>query len=104
MLKVIENGGKPQMYYYNHFVDDGSNWLGKVDLHCHTEKERKESANIVKRTLDIWNEMSYLQLEFMDKHEEIGNGVFEVTYSDGSVVTVDYNKKTYSLKKGDSAK
>lgn len=99
MLKVIEYGGKPQMYYYGHFVDDGTNWLGNVDLHCHTEEERKESADIVKRTLDIWNEMSYLQLEFMEKHEEIAEGIFEVTYSDGSVVTVNYNDKTYSLRK-----
>ncbi|MBQ7294392.1 MAG: hypothetical protein IJW79_11725 [Clostridia bacterium] len=99
ILKVIEYGGKPQMYYYGHFVSDGSDWLGKVDLHCHTEEERNESARIVKDTLDIWNEMSYLQFEFMEKHEEISDGVFAVTYSDGSVVTVDYNKKTYSLKK-----
>ncbi len=99
MLKVIEYGGKPQMYYYGHFVDDGTNWLGKVDLHCHTAEERAESADVVKKTLDIWNEMSYLQFEFMEKHEEISDGVFAVTYSDGSVVTVDYNNMTYSLKK-----
>ena len=104
LLKVIEYGGKPQMYYYGHFVDDGSDWLGKVDLHCHTENERKESAVIVKNTLDIWNEMSYLQYEFMEKHEETADGVFAVTYSDGSVVTVDYNQKTYSLKKGGAEK
>ena len=104
ILKVIEYGGKPQMYYYGHFVDDGSDWLGKVDLHCHTEEERKESADVVKNTLDIWNEMSYLQFEFMEKHEEISDGVFNVTYSDGSIVTVDYNNKTYSLQKGASSK
>ena len=104
MLKVIEYGGKPQMYYYGHFVDDGTNWLGKVDLYCHTEDERKESAIIVKDTLDIWNEMSYLQFEFMEKHEEISDGVFAVTYSDGSIVTVDYNQKTYFLKKGGAEK
>ena len=92
------------MYYYGHFVDDGSDWLGKVDLHCHTEEERKESADVVKNTLDIWNEMSYLQFEFMEKHEEISDGVFNVTYSDGSIVTVDYNNKTYSLQKGASSK
>ena len=104
MLKVIEYGGKPQMYYYGHFVDDGADWLGKVDLHCHTADERKDSADIVKKTLDIWNEMSYLQFEFMEKHEELSYGVFAVTYSDGSIVTVDYNAKTYSFKKGESAK
>lgn len=104
MLKVIEYGGKPQMYYYGHFVDDGSDWLGKVDLHCHTESERAESTDVVKRTLDIWDEMSYLQFEYMEKHEQIADGVFAVTYSDGSVITVNYNNKSYSLKKGAMAK
>ena len=99
MLKVIEYGGKPQMYYYAHFVDDGSDWLGRNDLYCHNDVERKESAAIVKKTVDIWNDMSYLQFEFMDKHEEVADGIFEVTYSDGSVVRVNYNDKTYSLKK-----
>ena len=99
MLKVIEYGGKPQFYYYAHFVDDGSNWLGKFDLYCHTKEERENSADVVKKTLDIWNEMSYLQFEFMEKHEEISDGVFKVTYSDGSRVTVNYNDKTYILEK-----
>jgi hypothetical protein len=102
MLKVIEYGGKPQMYYYGHFVTDSSDWLGKVDLHCHTEEERKESALVVKKTMDIWKDLSYLQLEFMEDHEEIADGVFATTYSDGSVVTVDYNTKKFTLKKGGS--
>ena len=45
--------------------------------------------------------MQYLQYEYMEKHEEVEPNVFEVTYSDGSVVTVDYNKKTYRLKKAE---
>jgi hypothetical protein len=102
MLKVIEYGGKPQMYYYGHFVDDGSSWISRHDLYCHSDKARKESADVIKKTLDIWNEMSYLQFEFMEKHEEIASNVFAVTYSDGSVVTVDYNNMSYSLKKAES--
>ena len=102
MLKVIEYGGKPQMYYYGHFVDDGSNWISRHDLYCHSDEARKESADVIKKTLDIWNEMSYLQFEFMEKHEEIASNVFAVTYSDGSVVTVDYNTMSYSLKKAES--
>ena len=99
MLKVIEYGGKPQLYYYAHFVDDGSDWIGRLDLYCHTKKERKESAEVVKKTQDVWSELGYLQFEFMEKHEEIADGVFKVTYSDGSKVTVNYNDKTYVLEK-----
>ncbi len=104
MLKVIEYGGRPQMYYYARFVDDGSDWIGKVDFFCHTDAERRESALKVKETLDILREFAPLQYEFMEKHDEIADGVFVITYSDGSVVTVDYNKQTYTLKKGEAVR
>lgn len=100
MLKVIEYGGKPQMYYYARFVDDGSDWIGKGDFHCNTDEEIEFSAQKAKETADGYKELAYLQYEFMEKHREIEENVFEITYSDGSVITVDYNKKTYELKKG----
>lgn len=99
VLKVIEYGGKPQLYYYAHFVDDGTDWIGRNDFGCHTDGERSFAAAKLKETMDIFGEISYLQYEFMEKHEEISDGVFEVTYSDGSIVTVDYNSKTWSVKK-----
>ena len=101
LLKVIEYGGRPQFYYYAHFVDDGTDWIGRNDFYCHTDDERRESAAKVKETMDIFGELTYLQYEFMEKHEQIADGVYAVTYSDGSIVTVDYNAKTYTLKKGE---
>ena len=53
--------------------------------------------------MDIFEPMAYLQYEFMEKHERVADGVYAITYSDGSVVTVDYNTKTHSLKKGPKA-
>jgi len=99
ILKVIEFGGRPQIYYYAHFVDDGTDWIGRNDFYCHTDEERRESAAKVKQTMDIFGKLSYLQYEFMDKHEKLSDGVYRTTYSDGTAVTVDYNKKTYTLKK-----
>ena len=49
--------------------------------------------------MDAYRELAYLQYEFMEEHKEIAPNVFAVTYSDGSIVTVDYNQKTYTLKK-----
>lgn len=100
MLKVIEFGGKPQIYYYAKFVDDGTNWIGEGDFGCHTDEKIAFSTSKIKETIDGYNEISYLQYEFMEEHKEIAPNVFEVTYSDGSVVTVDYNSKTYNVKRG----
>lgn len=100
MLKVIEYGGKPQMYYYAKFVTDTSDWIGKGDFHCNTDEEIEFSAIKLKETADAYDELSYLQYEFMEKHKEISPGVFEIEYSDKSVITVDYNNKTYKLDKG----
>ena len=100
-LKVLEYGGKPQIYYYAQFVSDGTDWIGKGDFHCNTDEERAFSAKKVKETIDIYNTMQYLQYEFMEKHEEISENVFKTTYSDGSEMIVDYNEKTYKLIKGD---
>ena len=47
----------------------------------------------------MFKEMAYLQYEFMDKYEEISPLVHKITYSDGSVITVDYENKTYKLEK-----
>ena len=99
MLKVIEYGGKPQLYYYAHFVSDGTDWIGKGDFRCNTNEEVEFSAVKAKETMDAYRELAYLQYEFMEEHKEIAPNVFAVTYSDGSIVTVDYNQKTYTLKK-----
>ncbi|MGN0178735.1 MAG: DUF5696 domain-containing protein [Monoglobaceae bacterium] len=102
MLKVVEFGGKPQMYYYAKFVSDGTDWIGSGDFRCNTNEEIEYSASKAKEIVDAYNEIKYLQYEFMEDHKETEPNVFEIKYSDGSVVTVDYNNKTYTLKRGRS--
>lgn len=99
ILKVIEYGGKPQFYHYAKFVSDNTNWIGDGDLYCHTQEHIERSAAAVKKTMDIFAELSYLQYEFMAGHRKIADNVYETRYEDGSVVTVDYNTKTYRLQK-----
>lgn len=99
MLKMIEYGGRPAIYYYSKFVSNGNDWMGGNDFRMSTDEELKESVEASKKTYDIFNELSYLQYEFMEKHEKIADKVFETTYSDGSKVTVDYNTNTYKLEK-----
>lgn len=103
ILKTIEYGGKPQIYYYARFVSDNKDWIGKNDFHCHTQEEVDYSAEKVKQIVDIYNELSCLQYEFMENHEEIKPNVFKTTYSDGSFTVVDYNTKTYSITTGEKS-
>ena len=100
LLKVIEFGGKPQIYYYAQFVDDGKDWIGKGDFRCDSREYIDFSTECVKKSEDIYKELSYLQYEYIEDHREVSPGVYKITYSDSSVITVDYNKKTYTLLKG----
>lgn len=95
-LKWIEYGGRPALYYYSRFVDNGKDWIGKSDF---TVDNMENCTAAAKAQQDIYDEMSYLQYEFMDKHEKVADGVYRVTYSNGSVVTVDYNAETYTIEK-----
>ncbi len=97
ILKAIEYNGRPAIYYYAKFVSDGSNWIGKGDF---TYEYNEDCAVAAKKYYDIYKELSFLQYEFMEKHEEISPKVYQITYSNGSIVTVDYNQKQYSLVKG----
>ena len=61
----------------------------------------KRTTAYAKELSDAYKEISYLQFEFMDKHEKIADNVYRVTYSDGSYITFDYNNNTFKLTKND---
>ena len=100
LLKVIEYGGRPQGYYYAKFVSNGTNWIGDGDLVCDTDEALEAGTRDIKVLTDIYDELCYLQYEFMEEHEELAPGVFKTLYSDGSYTVVDYNTKQYKLVKG----
>lgn len=100
-LEVLEYGARPSFYLYSRFLE-GSNqddWLGKVDFECGTDEELKYTVSKIKEAYDNYKELAYLQTEFIEKHEQTAEGVFRTIYSDGSVITVDYNNKSYNLTK-----
>lgn len=102
-LKLIEYGGRPLFYYYAKFIDEDDrratfgNWMGRTDLVCTTDTQLKESVALLKQTSDEYARLSDLQYAFMDQHEQLAAGVYRVTYSDGTVVTVDYNQESYEV-------
>lgn len=101
-LKVMEYGGRPAIYFYSQFVtpnQERGNWMGTVDYACHTKEERKESVRQIVKICRAYAEAAYLQKEFMEEHKETAPGVFEIGYSDGSRVIVDYEQKNWQIKK-----
>lgn len=100
MLRLIEYGARPTIYYYSKFKSDGTDWIGDEDFTFDTPQRMEKSVIGTKQTEDFYNQYSYLQYELIEKHEKISENVFATTYSDGTVVTVDYNEKKYDIKRG----
>lgn len=100
-LKFIEYGGRPLAYYYSKYVGENGcgNWMGEEDLLCDTPEQLTDSVARIKRMQEEYEVLCSLQYEFMDRHEEIASGVFEVEYSDGTVITVDYNAGKYTVRR-----
>ena len=73
--------------------------MGTVDYACHTKEEREKSVDEIAVTYKAYQEIAYLQTEFMESHRETAPGIYQIIYSDGSVVEVDYNKKIYTCTK-----
>lgn len=96
-LKVIECGGRPLMYYYSKFGET-KNWMGDIDLTCDTDEDLVKSVAYVRKAYEEYRKLSYLQYEYMEKHEKLSDNVYMVTYSDGTTITVDYNAGTYEMK------
>ena len=95
-LKLTECGGRPAVYYYSRFVNDGTDWMGAEDFTMNT---LSRDIPALKEQYDRFSSMAYLQYEFIESHEETSPGVFTVTYSDGSRVTVDYNTLAFRLER-----
>lgn len=99
-LKLVECGGRPAFYFYCKHIDDGddhADWLGKTDLICDTDEQLRYSVSKIKEGYEEYKTLMHLQTEFMQSHREVAENVFEVKYSDGTSITVDYNELTYTI-------
>ena len=52
----------------------------------------------MKKALDVYKDVCYLQEEFILHHEK-RDGIARITYSDGSMMTVNYNEKSSEITK-----
>ncbi len=98
-LTVVEDGSRPSFYFYSKFLE-GSNlddWLGKEDLICDTDEQLKYSVSKIKESYDEYKLLMHLQTEFIEGHSEIEKNVFEVLYSNGTTLRIDYNNNQYTI-------
>lgn len=97
-LHFIEFGGRPLMYLFSKF-GEGKNWMGDIDLRLVSDADMDAVIKELRDADAEYQKLKYLQYEFMENHEKIGEGVYRVVYSDGTVITVDYPGCRYTVEK-----
>ena len=102
LLEEVEFGGRPSFYYYSRFVTESEkrkNWMGTVDMRCGTPEEMAESVDALGRSYKEYQARKALQYCFMDRHEKLADGVYKITYSDGTVILVNRGEEMYEPEK-----
>ena len=72
--------------------------MGKEDLTIRSPQEIKYSVSKIKEAYDLYKRVRHLQTEFMESHEHIAPGRYAITYTDGTVITVDYEQETIEVR------
>lgn len=60
------------------------------DLTMENEEDKQRTYAAIKEAYDYSKEHAHLQLETLDRHEILPDGRHRSTFSDGTVVTVNY--------------
>lgn len=97
LLKNIEFGGRALIYFHHMFHGHESE-IG--DGYSTAPGKMEDSVKRAKEYYLEYEKLSYLQYEYMQSHRKISDGIFETVYSDGTKITVDYNKNEYSVTGG----
>jgi len=97
-LKYFEYGGRPLVCVYANFaVGEGKDWMGREDIRCDNDEEMKESVAKIKQMSDDYEWLKEVRYAFMQSHNRISDGVYEIVYSNDIKITVDYNNSTVSM-------
>ena len=85
-LKEVEFGGRPIFYVYG-----GWNRPGAVDIKCRTDEELAAAVAAIKAGCDAYAKRASLEVEYMDRHDRLAEGVYRTTYANGTKTYVNYN-------------
>lgn len=103
-LKNIEYGSLPLEYFYGHFIIEGSgrkNWMGDHDYRYDSKEGLNKAVTSIKQVYSEFETLKHLQLEFIEGHKQLANGVIEIVYSNGESVVVNYNDAPFQMATGE---
>ena len=86
---MIEYGGRPSFYFYSKFTNNGNNWMGEDDALADADEHLAKTVSRIKYAYDEYKKLGDTVYAHMDSHRKIAEGVYEICYSNGTVVTVD---------------
>ena len=89
-LKLAEFGGRPTYYWHSWFVTGKPPSMGTIDLEATTDEKLRQSVAWMKQGADEYAARCDLQYAFMDCHEQVSEGVYRVTYSNGARMYCNY--------------
>lgn len=95
-LRLLEYGGRPSFYFYWNFRGDWRT-AAKNDLVCDTQEQLERSVSQLREGQELNKILAPLQTAYFDRHEKLAPGVYRSTFSDGTVITVDYNRAAYTI-------
>lgn len=93
---MLEQGARPAAYCFVDFYDNQPIW-GSEDLVWKPGEKPVMAAKAISEMYNTYKEYLCLQYAFIKKHEKLEEGVFKISYSNGTYVIVDYNKNEYSV-------
>lgn len=96
-LRLLEYGGRPSYYFYANFCE-GNAWMGTDEPCADDEKTLRDSVERIREGYEAYRRLACLHTAFMERHEEVEPNVYEITYSNGKILRVDYNREEWSLR------
>lgn len=91
-LKFYEFGGRPAIYYYAKF-HAGSSWMGTNDFRMSTPAELTDTVHRIRQMMEEYGRIEDLQYVYMENHEKLADGVYRVTYADGTRMLCNYTEQ-----------
>lgn len=97
-LKYFELGGRPLVCFNANFASD-NRWMGDEDMLCDTEEHLRTSIQKIQAMAEDYARLEPERYAFIESHQKLADGVYCTTYSNGTVVTVDYNRETFRIQR-----
>ena len=97
VLLGIEYGARPAFYFYRNFYKTDWNEIRTDEPRMDTDEILRDTVSKIKARCDMEKQLTRLHTCTMEKHRRVSENVYEATYSDGTVVRVDYGKETFQV-------